>query len=78
MTDSARPFEGLALAVAAPSRQWVTNEGGIDWALRRRAFSAAGYGHVTVRNALTTEREVEGELRRFGVFLATAQREPNR
>lgn len=41
MTDSARPFEGLALAVAAPSRQWVTNEGGIDWALRRRAFSAA-------------------------------------
>ena len=36
MTDSARPFEGLALAVAAPSRQWVTNEGGIDWALRRR------------------------------------------
>ena len=41
MTDSARPFEGLTLAVAAPSRQWVTNEGGIDWALRRRAFSAA-------------------------------------
>lgn len=41
MTDSARPFEGLALAVAAPSRQWVTNEGGIDWALRRRAFAAA-------------------------------------
>ena len=36
MTDSIRPFEGLALAVAAPSRQWVTNEGGIDWALRRR------------------------------------------
>ena len=33
--------QGLALAVAAPSRQWVTNEGGIDWALRRRAFSAA-------------------------------------
>ena len=44
----------------------------------RRAFSAAGYGHVTVRNALTTEREVDGELRRFGVFLATAQREPDR
>lgn len=44
----------------------------------RRAFAAAGYGHVTVRNALATEREVEGELRRFGVFLATAQREPNR
>lgn len=44
----------------------------------RRAFSAAGYGHVTVRNALTTEREVEGELRSFGVFLATAQREPSR
>ena len=29
MTDSARPFEGLTLAVTAPSRQWVTNEGGI-------------------------------------------------
>ena len=44
----------------------------------RRAFSAAGYGHVTVRNALTTEREVDGEVRRFGVFLATAEREPTR
>ncbi len=39
----------------------------------RRAFSAAGYAHVTVRNALTTERAVNGELRSFGVFLATAQ-----
>ena len=44
----------------------------------RRAFSAAGYGHVTVRNALTTEREVDGETRRFGVFLATAEAEPTR
>ncbi len=41
----------------------------------RRAFSAAGYVHVTVRNALTTERQVNGETRSFGVFLATAQRE---
>ncbi|MFT4294719.1 MAG: class I SAM-dependent methyltransferase [Micropruina sp.] len=41
----------------------------------RRAFAAAGYARVTVRNALTTEREIDGQLRRFGVFLATAQRE---
>ena len=41
----------------------------------RRAFAAAGYSHVCVRNALTTEREVGGELRSFGVFLATAQAE---
>ncbi|MFT4217138.1 MAG: class I SAM-dependent methyltransferase [Micropruina sp.] len=41
----------------------------------RRAFAAAGYAHVTVRNALTTDREVDGIQRSFGVFLATAQRE---
>ncbi|MBP8920471.1 MAG: class I SAM-dependent methyltransferase [Micropruina sp.] len=40
----------------------------------RRAFAAAGYCHVSVRTALTTEREIDGELRQFGVFLATAQR----
>jgi len=44
----------------------------------RRAFAAAGYAHITVRNALTTERQVDGEVRRFGVFLATAQREAAR
>lgn len=41
MTDCEKPFEGLVLAVTAPSRQWVTPEGGMDWALRRRAFAAA-------------------------------------
>lgn len=51
---------------------------GFSRGVLRRAFSAAGYGHVTVRNALTTEREVDGEVRRFGVFLATAEREPTR
>ena len=38
---SARPFEGVRMTVTAPSRQWVRPEGGIDWALRRRAFGAA-------------------------------------
>lgn len=34
-------FRGLTLAVTAPSRQWVTAKGGIDWLLRREAFASA-------------------------------------
>lgn len=36
-----KPFAGKTLVVTAPSRQWVTPEGKIDWALRRRALAAA-------------------------------------
>ena len=36
-----KPFAGKTLIVTAPSRQWVTADGQIDWSLRRRAFRAA-------------------------------------
>lgn len=41
VTPVASLFRGLTLAVTAPSRQWVTAKGGIDWLLRREAFASA-------------------------------------
>lgn len=41
VTPVAPLFRGLTLAVTAPSRQWVTAKGGIDWLLRREAFASA-------------------------------------
>lgn len=41
VTPIAPLFRGLTLAVTAPSRQWVTAKGGIDWLLRREAFASA-------------------------------------
>ncbi len=35
------PFAGQFLSISAPSRQWVTDTGAIDWALHEKAYRAA-------------------------------------
>ncbi len=44
----------------------------------RRALASAGFGHLTVRQVLEIEKQVDGTARKFGVFLATARKEAER
>ena len=56
-TVTSAPFEGKTLAVTAPSRQWVTATGDIDWPLRREAFAAAQNLGFRVRELPSTYQE---------------------
>ena len=55
--ESALPFAGMTLTVTAPSRQWMTSEGSIDWTLRRAAFEAAESLGFAVREMSGTALE---------------------
>lgn len=51
---------------------------GFKRGMLRRALSAAGFGHLTVRRVLEVDKEVDGVSRTFGVFLATARKDAQR
>ena len=55
-----------------------TGHEGFKRGMLRRALSAAGFAHLTVRRVLEVEKQVGGATRTFGVFLATARKEPER
>ena len=57
VTPVAPLFSGLTLAVTAPSRQWVTAKGCIDWLLRRKAFVAAERLGFRLRELPSTYQE---------------------
>ncbi len=58
VTPVAPLFRGLTLAVTAPSRQWVTAKGGIDWLLRREAFASAEKLGFRLRELPSTYQEM--------------------
>ena len=58
VTPVAPLFRGLTLAVIAPSRQWVTAKGGIDWLLRREAFASAEKLGFRLRELPSTYQEM--------------------
>lgn len=69
------PFLGKTLIVTAPSRQWTTPEGRIDWTLRRKAFEAAETLGFDVREMQGTCEEIRrfaGDDRRRALDLMTA------
>ncbi|MFT3860750.1 class I SAM-dependent DNA methyltransferase [Micropruina sp.] len=51
-----------------------TGHHGFSRGMLRRTLAAAGFGHLTVRQVLEVEKQVDGVPRRFGVFLATARK----
>jgi len=53
-----------------------TGHPGFSRGLLRRALATAGFGHLTVRQVLEVEKQVDGVARKFGVFLAIARKEP--
>lgn len=55
-----------------------TGHHGFKRGMLRRALSAAGFGHLTVRRVLEVDKEVDGVSRTFGVFLATARKDAQR
>lgn len=55
-----------------------TGHNGFSRGTLRRALAAAGFGHLTVRQVLEVEKDVDGVPRTFGVFLATARKEAER
>lgn len=55
-----------------------TGHQGFSRGALRRALAAAGFGHLTVRQVLEVEKQVDGISRKFGVFLATARKEAER
>ena len=55
-----------------------TGHHGFSRGLLRRTLAAAGFGHLTVRQVLQVEKQVDGANRKFGVFLATARKEAER
>lgn len=52
-----------------------TGHDGFSRGTLRRAMASAGFGHLHVRKVLEVEKPVDGESRKFGVFLATARKE---
>ena len=58
--------------------QGFTGHHGFKRGMLRRALSAAGFGHLTVRRVLEVDKEVDGVSRTFGVFLATARKDAQR
>lgn len=52
-----------------------TGHQGFRRGMLRRALAKAGFGHLTVRQVLQIEKQVDGAPRKFGVFLATARKE---
>ena len=55
-----------------------TGHNGFSRGTLRRALASAGFGHLTVRQVLQVEKQVDGVPRKFGVFLATARKEAER
>lgn len=52
-----------------------TGHQGFSRGMLRRTLAGAGFGHMSVRQALQIEKPVNGVNRRFGVFLAVARKE---